>query len=174
MSGTGGDWAMRQPPVKQSGGHPVYGQAARLMRQLNELDRAASAQEWWMLARAVPEARSLAEVSSLLAVASAELDQFLVRFFGDPATRSPAAEGAGAPATAPLTDEPDQVAVQRASAARLSQTLESVLPPTTTFAHALAQLAQRTSMTPDAVDALGIVAERLDEAQEALRAPAEG
>lgn len=164
---------MWQAPTDQPGGHPVQAQAARLMRQLNDLDHAAGAREWWLLARAVPEAGTLAEVASLLSVASEELDQFLVRFFGAPASRSNAGEAMGAPATAPLSDEPEQVEAQRAAAAQLGEMLGSVLPPTTTFAHALAQLAQRTNMAADAVDALGIVAERLDEAQEALRGSTE-
>jgi hypothetical protein len=157
---------MYQDPGSQPPGGPLGTQGDLLMRRLEELDRATSAQQWWLLGRALPEAHALAEVSSLLAVARAELDQLMVQFFQRPPSQADGdADGADADASPP--DDAD-LAAQRAVAGQLLRMLGAALPPTTMFARNLWQGAERAGMPSAAVDALGIVAERLAEAQEAL------
>jgi hypothetical protein len=149
-------------------GGPVGAQADLLMRRLEELDRATGAQQWWLLGRVMPEAHALAEVSSLLAVARAELDQFLVEFFQRPPSLA-ADAGEVEAADDPLASgDDDQLAAQRATAGQLLRMLGAALPPTTLFARNLRQAAERAGLPAQGVDALGIVAERLSEAQEAL------
>ena len=69
-----------------------------LLHRIVEIEQGLAVQEWWLLGRALPEARLMTEIISLLAVARGELFQFLADFFGraplgfDPAW--PAAAGA--------------------------------------------------------------------------------
>ena len=155
---------MNQDPVGQSPMTLVGAQGDLLLQRLLELERRVALQEWWMLGRSLPEAQALAEVASLLAVARAELDQILVQYCGRAPTDGPSApEGSAAAAATPTQ--------QRLLAAQLLQMLVVALPPTTTFAQQLAPYAQRCGMPPAAVETLGIVADRLVEAQEALHTP---
>jgi hypothetical protein len=157
---------MNQDPVGQSPVTLVGAQGDLLLQRLLELERRVALQEWWMFGRSLPEAQALAEVASLLAVARAELDQILVQYCGRAPTEAPSvAEGSAAPAAAAMP------AQQRMLAAQLLQMLVVALPPTTTFAQQLAPYAQRCGMPPAAVETLGIVADRLAEAQEALETP---
>jgi hypothetical protein len=48
-----------------------------LFGRLADMERLATTQEWWMYGRVLPEARRIAEISSLLAAARAELGQLL-------------------------------------------------------------------------------------------------
>jgi hypothetical protein len=157
---------MNQNPEGQSPVTLVGAQADLLLQRLLELERRVALQEWWMLGRSLPEAQTLAEVASLLAVARAELDQLLVQFCGRAPTESPSgAEGSVVSAAA---NTPTQ---QRMLAAQLLQMLVVALPPTITFAQQLAPYAQRCGMPAGVVETLGIVTDRLAEAQEALQAP---
>ena len=52
-----------------------------LLHRIVEIEQGLAIQEWW-LGRALPEARLLSEITSLLAVARGELFQFLADFFG--------------------------------------------------------------------------------------------
>lgn len=157
---------MNQNPVGQSPVTLVGAQADLLLQRLLELERRVALQEWWMLGRSLPEAQALAEVASLLAVARAELDQVLVQYCGRAPTEAPTSpESATAPAASATPTQ------QRMLAAQLLQMLVVSLPPTITFAQQLASYAQRCGMPPGAVETLGIVVDRLEEAQEAVQAP---
>ncbi len=48
-----------------------------VFRQLSDLERHATTQEWWMYGRTLPEARRIAEITSLLAAARADLGRLL-------------------------------------------------------------------------------------------------
>jgi len=60
---------------------------AVLFTRLVDMERMATTQEWWMFGRVLPEARQLAELSSLLAAARAELAQLLSTLGYPPAVR---------------------------------------------------------------------------------------
>jgi hypothetical protein len=158
---------MYQDPASVQASARVAPQADILMRRLQELERALGVQEWWMLGRALPEAQVLAEVASLLAVARAELDQMLVQFCGQPPTAPVTANDSP---TVPLAgDDAAALGRQRMMAAQLLHMLAAALPPTITFAQQLVPFARDSGMAGPAVDTLGIVADRLVEAYEALR-----
>lgn len=136
------------------------------MKRLQELERALGVQEWWMLGRDIAEAGALAEVGSLLAVARAELDQVLVQYCGQPTTLG----GAQSDTAPPVVDASDttRISRQRAIANQLRQMLGLALPPTINFARQLYQFAQHYGMPAAGLDTLNIVADRLEEAFEAL------
>src|SRR5215813_3282820 len=66
----------------------LVGRSDMLCRRLVDIEQALAEEEWWLLGRALPEARLLAEVTSLLAVARGELENTLAQYFGRPLTRS--------------------------------------------------------------------------------------
>src|SRR5262249_14567785 len=66
----------------------LVGRADILCRRLIEVELALSEEEWWLFGRILPEARLLAEVTSLLAVARGELENTLAQHFGRPITRN--------------------------------------------------------------------------------------
>jgi hypothetical protein len=160
-------------PVSQAAIAAVAPQTDLLLQRLLDLERRLGAEEWWLLGRDFAEARVLAEVASLLAVARAELDQMLVQFCGRPLATPNVADdvtddmmddaeaGAGA--------DPARVAQQRAEGLQLLQVLAVALPPTTTFARQLGPFAERSGMPAAAVEVLGIVADRVLDAQEAVQ-----
>ena len=163
-------------PVSQAAIAAVAPQADLLMGRLLDLEQRLGAEEWWLLGRALPEARVLAEVASLLAVARAELDQMLVQYCGRRPRALPAAD-AGDDAddgVADDHDDPARLARQRADGLQLLQVLAVALPPTSTFARQLGPFAERSGMPPGAVDVLGIVADRVLDAQEAVQTLGQG
>ena len=157
---------MYQQGGGQAPGLAVGAQADLLLRRLLELERELAAQEWWLLGRVLPEARTLAEVTSLLAVARAELDGFLSQYCGRAPVGTPPADDTGD--KTPESDDPAQIERQRQAASQLLQMLVAALPPTLNFARQLRPFAERNGMPEAATDTLGIVADRIAEAQEAL------
>lgn len=157
---------MYQQGGGQTSGLAVGAQADLLLRRLLELERELAAQEWWLLGRVLPEARTLAEVTSLLAVARAELDGFLSQYCGRAPVGPPPADDTGD--ETPESDDPAQLQQQRQAASQLLQMLVAALPPTLNFARQLRPFAERNGMPEAATDTLGIVADRIAEAQEAL------
>jgi hypothetical protein len=159
-------------PVSQAAIAAVAPQADLLMRRLLDLEQRLGVEEWWLLGRDVAEAHVLAEVASLLAVARAELDQMLVHYCGRPPATRPAGDEAddtlGDDAAGDAHD-PARVARQRAEGQQLLQVLAVALPPTTTFARQLGPFAERSGMPAAAVEVLGIVADRVLDAQEAVQ-----
>ena len=158
---------MYQDPESQAPGVVVGAQADLLMQRLQELERALAVHEWWLLGRALPEARALAEVTSLLSVARAELDGFLVQHCGRAPADAPPASDNGS--EMPDTDDPAQLGREREEARQILGMLAAALPPTSTFARQLRPFAERNGMPVMATDTLGIVADRIAEAQELLQ-----
>jgi hypothetical protein len=158
---------MHQDAMSRPHSVPIGPQAELLMRRLEDLERLMAVQEWWMLGRALPEALALAEVTSLVTVARAELDRFLAQYCG--IATAAAASSSDDGGTLPQTDSLEAQAEWRASAAHVLRVLAAALPPTTTFARALRPAAERNALPPAAQDLLGIVSDRLSEAQETLQ-----
>ncbi|HEV2237686.1 MAG TPA: hypothetical protein VGR57_13575 [Ktedonobacterales bacterium] len=160
-------------PVSQAAVAAVVPQADLLMRRLQDLEQRLSVEEWWLLGRDLAEAHVLAEVASLLAVARAELDQMLVQYCGRPPVTRAAADDAGDDAAdddaAGAAHDPARLAQQRAEGQQLLQVLAVALPPTSTFARQLGPFAERSGMPAAAVEVLGIVADRVLDAQEAVQ-----
>lgn len=146
--------------------------AEALWRRLLDIERALAVQEWWMLGRVLPEARALAEVSSLFAVARGELENALEQYFGRavPLTgQSNASELAGP--EPPKPDDPTWVAASRDQALGLLRMVASSLPPMLKYAQMLQDYGRRYGLPSGAIDAFGIVAERMADVDEALRQP---
>lgn len=158
---------MQQEPSDEMASTLVGQQGDILMKRLQELDRALGVQEWWMLGRDIAEAGALSEVGSLLAVARAELDQVLVQYCGStPTIVSPPLDTLPVPTDA---NDATRLTRQRAIANQLLQMLGLALPPTINFARQLHPFAQYYGMPAPGLDTLTIVADRLEEAFEALQ-----
>jgi hypothetical protein len=151
----------------------LAGRADTLCRRLIDIEQALAEQEWWLLGRALPEARLLAEVTSLLAVARGELENTLAQYFGHPITRSDFTDQFNALTTpsAAQTHDPVWLAARRDQAIRLLRLVASSLPPMLQYGQMLRAYTERAGLARGAVDAFGIVADRLGEAYEALREP---
>jgi hypothetical protein len=158
---------MQLPPIEDTGSALVAQQGDILMKRLQELDRALGAQEWWMLGRDIAEAATLSEVVSLLSVARAELDQVLVEYCGRPEDVSSSASESSP--QVPDPSDTTRLTRQRAIAHQLLQMLGMALPPTIDFARQLHPFAQYHGMPAPGLDTLAIVADRLEEAFEALQ-----
>lgn len=174
---------MFQPPRDQGKGSPSSSasdprlalavRADTLCRRLIDVERAIAEDEWWLLGRALPEARLLAEISSLLAVARGELEHVIAKHLGGPAAGSDATDQFATPtqpSQAQLSD-PTWLATQRDRAIQLLRLVASGLPPMTQYAQMLRDHAERAGLTMAALDSLGIVTDRLSEAYDALRHP---
>src|SRR5262249_38901616 len=147
--------------------------ADALCRRLIDVEQALGEEEWWLLGRALPEARLLAEVTSLLAVARGELENTLAQHYGRPIPRSDSTDQFTA-LTAPTpaqTSDPGWLAARREQAIRLLRLVASSLPPMLQYGQMLRAYAERVGLPMAAVDAFGIVANGLGEAYEALREP---
>lgn len=147
--------------------------AEALWRRLVDIERAISVQEWWMLGRVVPEARVLAEVASLLAVARGELENALSVFFGRGSERLDRTDAYTTITAEPPGDlsDPTWLAASRDQAIGLLRLVASMLPPMLQYAQMLAEYGQRLGLTAGVVDAFSIVSGRLNEVGEALRQP---
>lgn len=159
---------MNQQAAGQTPGAVVGAQGDILMRRLLDLELLLGVNEWWLLGRTIPAAKLLAEVASLLAVARAELDQCLVecceRAPAEPFTN----EEAGGAVDAPDLSDAAELAVREEQATQMLRTMGEALPPTAHFARQLHAFAGRAGLNSAGVDALGIVADRLDEAHETV------
>lgn len=145
-----------------------------LLQRVQDVERALTAQEWWLLGRSLPEARLLAEVSSLLAVARGELDLFMAQFFGRPMPVQDTDNSLSPLATELKARMPfDVLAARRAEVLGLLRFSAATLPAMRQYAEVLRTHAAQLGLTASAVDALGIVADRLGEAVEALQQPPE-
>ena len=151
----------------------LLAQYVSLLQRIIAIERALSAQEWWLLGRVIPEAGQVAEVASLLAVARGELEQALDEQFdwrmpikdvgaseeeGDLGTTSP-----------DLASDPAWTEARREEANRLLRMLRQNLPSMQSFAEQLRANAGDAGMAAAALGALGIAQDRLGEAIETLR-----
>lgn len=148
------------------------GRAETLLRRVRDIEKALAVQEWWLLGRVLPEARVLAETGSLLAVARGELESGLSHYFQqnvavEPSDQFPVVEGAE-PGD---TNDAAWVAASRDQALGLLRMLAVALAPMLQYAQMLRTYAEQLGLPSGAVDAFGIVYDRLAEIDEALRQP---
>ncbi len=150
------------------------GRAETLLRRLRDIERALVVQEWWLLGRVLPEARVLAEVCSLLAVARGELESALVNYFNlDSAQAGQTDQFAAVEGTPGDTDDAAWVATCRDQAVGLLHMVAAALVPMLQYAQMLHTYAEHLGLHSGVVDAFGIVHDRLMELDEALRQPPE-
>ncbi len=165
------------PDQQPSGSNPAHSvtlelgaRAETLLRRLRDVEDALTDQEWWLMGNVFPEARRLAEVTSLLSVARGELEAFLVDVCGmsiaAPDERKRANEDVFA-----LMSDPMWMSGSREKAAALLRMLNAQVPPMRQYAAALQANAERLRVPSSAMDPLGITAERLEEVEEILRQP---
>lgn len=166
------------PPAATSSADPseaLGGRAETLFRRVRDMEKALAVQEWWLLGRVLPEARVLSEVSSLLAVARGELESALSHYFKIEVERAgqtdhfTVVEGA-VPGD---TNDAAWVAASRDQALGLLRMVAAVLAPMLQYAQMLRTYAEHLGLPSGAVDAFGIVQDRLSEIDEALRQPPE-
>lgn len=143
----------------------LFMQASAALQRLRELEAALATQEWWLLARVLPEAQALSELASLLAVARSELEDFLTRLTGRPMAPGPA-DDEGAPDVMPQT--PQWLHAQRQQALSILRYAATVLPLLRQDADALHATAVSLRLAPALIDPLTAVAERLSDAGESL------
>jgi hypothetical protein len=166
----------REGPMYGTTGDPreeLAERAETLCRRLMDIEQALAVQEWWLLGRALPEARLLAEVASLLAVARGELENALGQFFGRQSARHEQTDqftALGGPAPSEMND-PAWRAAQRDQAIHLLRLVASALPAMMQYAQLLQTHAERLGFPSAATDAFGIVVGRLEEAYDSLRQP---
>jgi len=142
-----------------------------LWRRVVDIERSLAVQEWWMLGRALPEARLLAEVNSLLAVVRGELENVLGQVFSRALPMSGQMD-AMPPGAQPLQPQNEAwLAASRDQAIGLLRMVATALPPMLQFAQALHDYCMRAAMAAEITDALSVVAGRLAEVDEALRQP---
>jgi hypothetical protein len=162
--------AVRGPGAPGEGVDELAGRSEMLLHRIVEIEQGLAVQEWWLLGRALPEARLLTEIISLLAVARGELFQFLADFFGraplgfDPAENPTGAED-------PHMDDPMWMNERRQQTIYLLRNVATSLPPMIQYARMLRANAERLNLAVTALDGLSIVAGRLEEAYELLQQP---
>jgi hypothetical protein len=147
--------------------------AETLCHRLLDIEQALAAQEWWLLGRALPEARLLAEIASLLAVARGELENSLGQYFNRPTMRRDQTDQYNS-VRGPSQDEmsdPAWLAANRDQAIYLLRLVASALPAMMQYALLLHTNSERLALPAAATDAFGIVTDRLSDAYEALREP---
>lgn len=162
--------AVRGPGVPGEGVDELAGRSEMLLHRIVEIEQGLAVQEWWLLGRALPEARLLTEIISLLAVARGELFQFLADFFGRaPLGFDPAENPAGN--EQPRLDDPIWLRERREQTLYLLRNVAAALPPMIQYARMLHANAERLNLAVTALDGLSIVAGRLAEAYELLQQP---
>lgn len=147
----------------------ISGRAEALLARLREVEEALTDQEWWLMGRVMPEARMLAEMTSLLAVARGEIETFLTETRG--AAPAAPAERKQQDDVFDLMNDPLWMSGSREKAIALLRMCAANIPPMRQYAVALQVNAERMRLPALALDPLGIAAERLTEAEELLRQP---
>ena len=151
----------------------LAGRAEALWRRVSEIEGAVAIREWWLLGRAVPEARLLAEISSLLAVARGEMENALAQGFGHvvPSLEITEQYPAAGYDDAEKVQDPAWIATCREQAVGLLRMIAASLPAMLQYAQMLHSYGEQLEVTTAAIDSLSIVADRLNEIGEALRVP---
>jgi hypothetical protein len=171
---------MSDPMGGQFGGAPSPDLAATrelavradtLLKRLCEVEEALTDQEWWLMGRAMQEARVLAELSSLLSVARGELETFLTEAGARPQGADSAAQRKEQDDVFDLMGDPMWMSGSREKAIALLRMCAAQIPPMRQYANVLQVNAERMHMSAVLLDPLGIAAERLGEAEELLRQP---
>lgn len=155
----------------QAAVHELAARAQTLLDRLREVEGALTDQEWWLMGRVMPEARVLAEMTSLLSVARGELETFLTavgvrQAEPDDATRRKEQED-----IFELMGDPMWMSGSREKAIALLRMCAAQIAPMRQYALVLQTNAERMGLSAVALDPLGITAERLAEAEELLRQP---
>ena len=146
--------------------------AEALYRRLAEIEASLGVREWWLLGRALPEARLLAEIASLLAVARAELETALTQVFGTRIAPTESVEAHESDADETLAaQDPAWLAQYRDQALGLLRMVALSLPNLLQYAQMLRQYAEQYALPAAASEAFGIVADRLTDVGESLREP---
>jgi hypothetical protein len=154
----------------QSAVMELGGRAETLLRRLRDVEEALTDQEWWLMGNVFPEARRLAELTSLLSVARGELETFLADVCGI-AVAAPTEHKRADEDVFALMGDPMWMSGSREKAFALLRMLVAQVPPMRQYATALQVNAERMRVPPAAMDPLGICAERLAEIEDILRPP---
>ena len=144
-----------------------------LWRRIQDIEQALSVQEWWLLARYIAEARLLSEISSLLAVASGELDNILSQYFMRAVHRFDQSDTMVTP-DAVTSQQPESSAWRAASRDQslgLLRMVATALPSMREYGRVLTIYAERYNLPPAILDSYGIVTSRLGEIHESLSQP---
>jgi hypothetical protein len=160
--------ALNLPPEVASA---LLAQYTSLLQRIIAVERALNVQEWWLLGRDVPEARQVAEVASLLAVARGELEQALDEQFDwrMPVMDADTLEGDLETISPDPVSDPAWTQARREEANRLLRMLRQNLPSMLSFVERLRANVEVAGMPSAALGVLGIVQDRLGEAIEAVR-----
>jgi hypothetical protein len=145
--------------------------AETLLKRLREVEEALTDQEWWLMGRAMAEARVLAEMVSLLSVARGELETFLSEVRGRPRDADNAPQRKEQDDVFDLMSDPMWMSGSREKAIALLRMCAAQIQPMRQYANVLQMNAEKLRLPSVALDPLGITAERLAEAEELLRQP---
>lgn len=144
-----------------------------LLRRLQDIELALAVKEWWMLGRALPTARLLAEIASLLAVARGELESVLVQVFGKDVPTREQTDNFAAISTEPpgAEHDPAWLAAANDQSLALLRMVASSLPAMIQYAEMLMSYGEHMGAGHAATDAYGVVLSRFHEVYDALREP---
>lgn len=164
----------QQRQTGSSQAHPMLlelgSRAEILLRRLRDVEDALTDQEWWLMGNVFPEARRLAEITSLLLVARGELEAFITDACGMPIASPDERKGADEDIFSLMSD-PMWMSGSREKALALLRMCAAQVPPMRQYASALLANAERMRAPSAAMDPLGIAAERLTEIEDILRQP---
>ena len=159
------------PTPVQAATQEIAKRADTLLRRVREVEDALTDQEWWLMGRVMPEARVLAEMTSLLSVARGELETFLTEV----GVRREESDDAGRRKEQDdifdLMTDPMWMSGSREKAIALLRMCAAQIQPMRQYAAVLQANAEKLRLPAVAVDPLSIAAERLGEAEELLRQP---
>jgi len=145
--------------------------AETLLKRLREVEDALTDQEWWLMGRVMPEARVLAEMTSLLSVARGELETFLAEVAGQRNDAESAARRKEQDDVFDLMGDPMWMSGSREKAIALLRMCAAQIQPMRQYANVLQANAEKLRLPAVAIDPLSIASERLVEAEELLRQP---
>jgi signal transduction histidine kinase len=145
--------------------------AETLLKRLREVEDALTDQEWWLMGRAMAEARVLAEMTSLLSVARGELETFLAEVGGQSNDAESAARRKEQDDVFDLMGDPMWMSGSREKAIALLRMCAAQIQPMRQYANVLQANAEKLRLPAVAIDPLSIASERLAEAAELLRQP---
>lgn len=145
--------------------------AGTLLKRLREVEEALTDQEWWLMGRAMPEARLLSEMTSLLLVARGELETFLNQVGAMTEDASNGHFRKEQEDVFDLMSDPMWMSGSREKAIALLRMCSAQIQPMRQYAQVLLANAEKLRLPAVALDPLGITAERLTEAEDLLRQP---
>jgi hypothetical protein len=145
--------------------------AETLLKRLREVEEALTDQEWWLMGRAMAEARILSEMTSLLSVARGVLEPFIRQVGGATDVPCAARFRKEQEDVFDLMGDPMWMSGSREKAIALLRMCGTQIQPMRQYAQVLLANAEKLRLPAVALDPLGITAERLNEAEELLRQP---